>query len=83
MESGGGGDDHALNFCVIENGVYIIGDGDGRIGFAHLFTDGRGGVADGFQNAQLVEITDEVLAPVAGADEGDGRSEELRVRRKG
>jgi len=55
----------------MENGVYIVDDGNGRIGVAHLFTDGRGGVADGFQNAQLVEIADEVFAPVAGADQSD------------
>jgi hypothetical protein len=32
-------------------------------------------IADGFENAELVEIPDKILAPVSGADEGDVRSE--------
>jgi hypothetical protein len=28
-------------------------------------------IADGFEDAKLVEVADEVLAPVAGADDGN------------
>ncbi len=41
------------------------------VGFRHLFAYGLGAVADGFQDAKLVEIADEVFAPVAGADDGN------------
>jgi hypothetical protein len=37
-------------------------------------------VADGFENAKLMEVPDKVLAPVAGADEGDVRREGWGVR---
>jgi hypothetical protein len=33
--------------------------------------DGAGLVADGFENAELMEVPDEVLAPITGADESD------------
>jgi len=47
--------------------------------FGHLLANGTGLVADGFQNAEFMEVPDEVFAPVAGADDGDVRGEELGV----
>jgi hypothetical protein len=32
-------------------------------------------IADGFEDAELMEVSDKILAPVPGADEGDVRSE--------
>jgi len=66
-----GGDNYGLNIRIAEQGIEIIGDGGVRIVFGHLLADGAGLVADGLENAELMEVPDEVLAPVAGADDGD------------
>ena len=71
VEGSGGGDDHAMNFFVIENGFNIIGNGDGWIGFAYLFPNAREGIADGFQYTQFVKIADKILAPVTGTYDGN------------
>ena len=57
-----------------EQCIEIIGDRGVRVVFGHLLADGAGLFADGFEDAELMEVPDEVLAPVAGADEGDVRS---------
>ena len=68
---GRSGDDDGLDCGIGEKCIEIIGDGGVRVVFGHLLADGAGLVADGLENAELMEVPDEVLAPVAGADEGD------------
>jgi len=54
----------------------VAGNGDIRIGLRHLFANGMGAIADGLQDAKLMEVADKVLAPVARADDGDVRRKE-------
>ena len=68
---GRGGDDDGLDCGIGEQGIKIIGDRGVRVVFGHLLANGAGLVADGFENAELMEVPDEILAPVAGADEGE------------
>ena len=89
---GRGGDDDGLDAGIGEYGnrgtrcgimspySEIIGDRGVRVVFGHLLTDSAGLVADGFEDAKLMEVSDEVLAPVAGADDGDMRREGGGVR---
>jgi len=72
VEGGRGGDDDGGDLRIVQDGGHVRGDGDVRIGLGHLCTDRLGAVADGPQDAQLVEIADQVLAPVARANDGDG-----------
>ena len=78
MQGGGRGDNYACNIIIHEDIGDVGSDDEGDrfeicppIGLAHFLADGVGAIADGFENTQLVEIADEVLAPVAGADYGD------------
>ena len=61
VEGSRSGDDHAMNFFVIENGFNIIGNGNGWIGFAHLFPNAKEGIADSFQNTKLAKIADKIV----------------------
>jgi hypothetical protein len=49
----------------------IEGEGVRWVGFRHLFAYGLGAIADGLEDAKLVEVADEVLAPVAGTENGN------------
>ena len=71
VEGGRGGDDDAGDCGIGQDVGDAGGDGRIRIGFGHVVADGLGAVTDGLQDAELVEVADEVLAPIAGADDGD------------
>jgi len=71
VDGGRGGDDDGGDCGIGQDVGRGGGDGDVRVGLGHVFADGLGAVADRFEDAKLVEIAHEVLAPVAGADDGD------------
>ena len=72
VEGSRGGDDDGLDAGILEHPVDVVGYGNIRVDFGHVFTNVVRAVADGFKDAKLVEVADEVLAPVARADDGDG-----------
>jgi len=76
VEGGRGGNDDAGHGAIGEDVGEVAGNGDIRIGLRHFFTDGLSAVADGLQDAKLMEVADKVLAPVARADDGDVRRKE-------
>ena len=71
VPGGRGGDDDGLDGGIGQYGAGVVSDDGIRVIFGHLLADGDGLVADGFQDAQLMEITDEVLSPVSRADDGN------------
>jgi len=83
VKGGRGGDNDTSYFIIFEDIREFRGDhsftptlpspikGEGRVGFRHLFAYGLGTIADGFENAKLVEIAYEIFAPVASADDGN------------
>ena len=69
VKSGRGGDDDGLDAGILKHPVDVVGYGNIRVGFDHVFTNVVRAVADGFKDAKLVEVADKVFTPVACADD--------------
>ena len=65
----GCGDDNRTNIRIIQNLVKFVRYVDIGIGFLHQRLAGLIAITDGFQNTELMKITDKVLTPVPGADD--------------
>ena len=68
MKGSRGGDDNGLNIGILEHPIDVVDYGNIRVGFGHVFTNVVRTIADGFENAKLVEDADEVFSPITRTD---------------